>query len=191
MNISKNVRPSSAPACQNLDKSHGALSGASALLDTVQNASNVGGKKWMTFNKGCDWCVLHGLIHAVFLMCIFSDQFMLLHGIDRLGIGSFSWTASFIIKVLIGLNDNISKVTLKSSLWVFKAERVYLKLNKAIGLMTGPIRLQQNQWLALTNNTSLTKQMLAGVLYLSIDSLVQQNRKNVLYIWPLPHPLPL
>lgn len=55
-------------------------------------------------------CDIHGLIHGVFLMCIFSDQFLLLHSIDRPGIGSFSWTASFIIMILIGLNDKNSKL---------------------------------------------------------------------------------
>lgn len=55
-------------------------------------------------------CDIHSLIHGFFLMWIFSDQFLLLHSIDRAGIGSFGWTASFIIMILIGLNDKNSKL---------------------------------------------------------------------------------
>lgn len=44
-------------------------------------------------------------------MFIFPDQFLLLHRIDRPGIGSFSWTASFINKTLIGLNDKNPKLS--------------------------------------------------------------------------------
>lgn len=51
MTISKSFTMSSALTCQNLDKSHrihfffALLCGASASLDTVQNVTNVGGKK--------------------------------------------------------------------------------------------------------------------------------------------------
>lgn len=139
-------------------------------------------KKGMTFNKGCEplwhpqWlmCDIHGLICGVFLMWIFSDQFLLLHSIDRPGIGSFSWTASFIIMILIGLNDKKIKVALKSSPWVFKAKTIFLQWNKAVVLMAYPMK---NQCPSLTNNTSLAKQMRSGLLYFSLDSniLLQQH----------------
>lgn len=59
MTISKSFELSSAPTCQNLDKSPRIhffllLCGASASLDTVQKVTNVGGKKRMTFDKGCE-----------------------------------------------------------------------------------------------------------------------------------------
>lgn len=44
---------------------HFLLYGASASLDSVQNASDVGGKKGMTFNKGSE-LLLHPVTDALF-----------------------------------------------------------------------------------------------------------------------------
>lgn len=64
MTISKSFELSSAPTCQNLDKSPRKhfphffffffSCGAPASLDTVQKVTNVRGKKRMTFDKGCE-----------------------------------------------------------------------------------------------------------------------------------------
>lgn len=61
MTISKSFELSSAPTCQNLDKSpriHFSfffiLCSACASLDAVQQVTDVGGKKRMTFDKGCE-----------------------------------------------------------------------------------------------------------------------------------------